>query len=212
GFISRGGHVNRRLHGHSGRSELAGRREERLIAGHGLKDTVFPILDVENDLQGERLMVFLAEQFVSGWKVVAQFHLQTFKGLDELHRVLAPSEFRLLHADFKRVHRLIVRLHIAIRQRTGRIDFRQACLSLIKKPSVLWRVEWARLNRNVAIDADETLDFVPERRKIGGLSNGAVTSPFVLLGEPKIEGLVTDGHAIFAEKDAEQPVERAGNL
>ena len=71
-------------------------------------------------------MVFLAEHLVALREVVAFLHLQAFERLDQLHRVLAALELRLLHAELEGVHRLEVRLHVAVGQRTGRIDLPSA--------------------------------------------------------------------------------------
>ena len=74
------------------------------------------------------------------------------------------------------------------------------------------RVERPFEDRNVAIDADEALDLVAERRQVGRFGDGAVTGPFVLLGQADVEGLVADGHPVAAEEDAEETVELAGDL
>ena len=67
-------------------------------------------------------MVFLAQRLAALWEVVTFRHLEPFQRLDQLRRVLAALEARLLHGDFERIHGLEVRLHVAIGQRPGRID------------------------------------------------------------------------------------------
>src|SRR5207247_4901130 len=67
-------------------------------------------------------------------------------------------------------------------------------------------------DRDVAIDADEALDLVAERGKIGGLGDSAVARPFVLPGQAEIERLVADRHPVLAEEDAEEAVEGAPDL
>ena len=100
-------------------------------------------------------------------KVVTQFHLQTLERLDELHRVFTAAEFRLLHADLERIHRLEVRLHIAIGQRTRWVDLRQPYFRFVEKFLVLRRIEGAILNWDVPVDSDEAFDLIAERGKIG---------------------------------------------
>src|SRR5215831_1401195 len=212
GFFGRGGRVNGWLHLQSGRSELAGRREECLVAGDGFDDAVFPVLDVENDLQWKRLMVLFTEQFVTSEEIVTHFHLQAFKRLDQLHRVLTAFELGPFHADLQSVHRLEVCLHVPIGQRARWIDLRQPDLGLIEEFLVMRRVKRTLEYRDVSINADEPLDLVAECRKISRLCNGAIAGPFVLLRQSKIVGLVSDGYAVLAEKDPEQPVELAGDL
>src|ERR1043166_7007607 len=96
--------------------ELAGGRHDRLLFRDRLDDVVLAVLDVEDELADERLVVLFPHGLVALREVVAFLHLQALEGFDELHRVLAASEAALLHADLERVHRLEVRLHVAIRQ------------------------------------------------------------------------------------------------
>src|SRR4029453_6894576 len=70
GLVGRDGTGNSRLHRNLGRGELAGRREERLVAGYRFDDAVFPILEVEDDLPRERLMIFLTKQVFAGREIV----------------------------------------------------------------------------------------------------------------------------------------------
>ena len=126
--------------------------------------------------------------------------------------VLAALELRLLHADLERVHRLVVRLHVAVGQRAGRIDLLQPRLGLVEELLVVRRVERRVEHRDVAVDADEAVDLVAERRQVGRFRDRAVAGPLVLLGQAEIEGLVADGHAVLAEEDAEQAVEIAADL
>src|SRR5262249_33468876 len=133
----RGWRVDSGVRRHLRRGEFAGRREESLVAGDRLDDAVLAVFDVEDDLQRKRLVIFLAEQLVSGREVVTQFHLQALKRLDELHRVFAAAEFRQFHADLERVHRLVVRLDVAIRQRPRWVDLRQPRFGFVEEFLVL---------------------------------------------------------------------------
>ena len=63
-------------------------------------------------------MVLLAQDLVALREVVAFLHLQPFQGLDQLHGVLAAAEAGLLHADLERIHGFIIRLHVAVGERT----------------------------------------------------------------------------------------------
>jgi len=74
------------------------------------------------------------------------------------------------------------------------------------------RIERTRLNRDISVDADEAFNLVTQCRKVGGLCNRAIAGPLLLLGQAQIIGLVADGHTIFAEEDAKQPVELTGDL
>ena len=77
---------------------------------------------------------------------------------------------------------------------------------------VVRRVERALEHRDVAVDANEALDFVAERRQVDRLGDGAIAGPFVLLGEAEVESLVADGDAVLAEEDTKHPIETSGDL
>jgi hypothetical protein len=49
-------------------------------------------------------------------EVVPFLHLEPFQGLDQLRRILAAAESRLLHSDLEGIHGLVVRLHVAVWQ------------------------------------------------------------------------------------------------
>ena len=80
-----------------------------LLGEHAKACSLLAITAAQPDLPPSRI--------VAGREVVAQLHLQALERLDELHRVFAAAEFRLLHADFERVHCFKVRLNVAVRQR-----------------------------------------------------------------------------------------------
>src|SRR5262245_58139406 len=67
-------------------------------------------------------------------------------------------------------------------------------------------------HRHVAVDADEALDLVAERRQVDRLGDGAVARPLVLLGEAEIESLIAYCYAVLSEENAEQTIEVALDL
>src|SRR5258708_5983271 len=168
-------------------------------------------LDLEDELAHERLMVLLAEHLVALREVVAFLHLQAFERLDELHRVVAAAEARFLHADLYGIHRFIIRLHVAVGRWTSGIDHLEADTCLFQELLVRGRVERTFENRKVAIDADEALDFVAERRQIGRFRDGAVSGPLVLPGQTEIVDLVADGDPIRRE-DAQEAIKVPSDL
>ena len=93
-------------------------------------------LDLEDELADERLVIFLADHAAALREVVAFLHHQAFERLDQLHGVLAALELRLLHAELERVDRLVVRLHVAVGQRAGRIDLGQPRLGFVEELAV----------------------------------------------------------------------------
>src|SRR5262245_56418702 len=97
-----------------GGGELAGRREKCLLLRDHLGDARLGVLDLEDELADEGLVVFLAQYLVALREVVALLHLEPFQRFDQLHRVLAAAEARLLHAELQGVDRLEVRLHVAV--------------------------------------------------------------------------------------------------
>src|SRR5262249_25033912 len=94
--------------------ELACRREDRLLLPDHLHDLVLAALDREDELAQEGLVVLLAERLVPLREVVALLDLHPLEGLDELHRVLAPAEARLLDPQLQEVRGLEIRLHVAV--------------------------------------------------------------------------------------------------
>src|SRR6516162_4824647 len=122
--------------------ELASGRNDCFFLCYDVQDAVLAILDVEYELAQERLVIFLSEHLVTLREIIALLHLQTLKGLDELHGVLAPLIARFFHADLQRVHRFVIGLRIAVGQRPSWVDLLQACDRIIKKLLVMGRVEW----------------------------------------------------------------------
>src|SRR5258705_9680733 len=121
--------------------ELARRWDERLFLGDRFQELVLVVLDREDELAQERLVVFLPDRLVALREVVALLHFHAFQGLDQVHRVLAAAEPRLLHAELQEVHRLEVRLHIAVRQRARRIDLLELDDGLVEELLVVRRVQ-----------------------------------------------------------------------
>src|SRR5206468_12807399 len=64
----------------------------------------------------------------------------------------------------------------------------------------------------VAIDPDEPLDLLTERRQVRGLGDGAVAGVLVLLGEAEIVDRAREADGVGAEEDAEEAVEGAADL
>src|SRR5262249_39729660 len=92
--------------------ELARGRDERLLLWDHFQEFVLVVLDREDELAQEGLVVLLAERLVALREVVALLDFHPLEGLDELHRVLATAEPRLLDPELQEVHRLEVRLDI----------------------------------------------------------------------------------------------------
>src|SRR5262249_35718027 len=192
--------------------ELAGRREDRLLLRDDLEDMVLAALHVEDELLEEGLVVVLPEGLVALPEVRAFLPLQAFQRLDELHRVLAALEARLLDAELERVQRLVVRLDVAVRQRSRGVDLLEAGHRLVHELLVVRRVERSLQHRQVAVGAHEALDLGAQSGQVRRLGDGAVAGPLVLLGEAEVERLVADRHPVLAEEDAEEPVEAPGDL
>src|SRR5262245_6735406 len=192
--------------------ELACRGNQGLFLRDHLEELVLAILDREDELAQERLVVFLAERLVALGEVVALLDLHPFEGLDELHRVLAPAEARLLDSQFQEVHGLEVRLDVAVRQRAGRVDLLEGRDGLVEELLVVGRVERRVHDGHVAVDPDEPLDLLAERRQVGRLGDGAVAGILVLLGQPEVVNGAREVDGVGAEEDAEQSVERAADL
>src|SRR2546425_2721946 len=157
--------------------ELAGRWEGRRLLGDDFHDPVLAVTNLKDELTNEGLVVVLAERLVSLREVIALLDLQTLERLDELHRVLAPAETRLLHAELQEVHRLIVRLHVAVGQRAARVDLLEPRHGFVEELLVRGGVQRRLEHRYVAIDPDEALDLVAEGWQVRGLGDGAVAGP-----------------------------------
>src|SRR5574341_2074596 len=192
--------------------ELAGGRNDRLLLRHDRHDLVLAAAELVEELPKERLVVLLAEELVPLREVVALLHLQALERLDELHRVLAPAEARLLHADLEGVYALEVRLHVAVRRRAARVDGLEPGQGVVEEPLVVRRVQYALQHRHVAVDAHEALALGADRRQAGGHRHRPVAGEPVLLREPEVEALGDEGDALRAEEDPEQPVEVAADL
>src|SRR5215510_6720721 len=166
--------------------ELARRRDERLFLGDRFQELVLVVLDGEDELPDEGLMVFFPDRLVALREVVALLDVHPLQGLDQVHRVLAAPEAGFRHPELQEVHRLEVRLHVAVRQRAGRIDLLELDDGLIEELLVVWRVQRRVHHRNVAVDAHEPFDLLTERRQVRGLGDGAVAGILVLLGEAEV--------------------------
>src|SRR5262245_17768672 len=140
--------------------KLAGRREDRRLLGADFYDPGLAVTDLDDELAEECLVVIFAERLVPLREVVALRDLQALERLDELHRVFAPAEGRLLHAELQEVHRLEVRLHVSIGQRAARVDLLQPRHGLVKELLVRGSVQRRLEHRHVAIDPDKALDLV----------------------------------------------------
>src|SRR5258705_12677102 len=123
--------------------ELAGRRDERLLLGNRLQELVLVVLDREDELAQERLVIFLPDRLVALREVIAFLDVHAFQGLDQVHRVLAAAEPGLLHAELQEVHRLEGRLHVAVRQRAGRVELLELDDGLVEKLLLVRRVKRA---------------------------------------------------------------------
>src|SRR5262249_21077437 len=118
--FARGRLLKRKIERHL--RELAGWRADRLLLWNHLEDAVLAGVHVEDELTQEGLVILLAQYLVALREVVTFLHLEPFQRLDQLHRVLAAAEFRFLHAELEGVDRLVIRLHVAVGQRTRGID------------------------------------------------------------------------------------------
>jgi hypothetical protein len=157
-------------------------------------------------------VIGLAQRLVALREVVAFLHFEALERLDQLVGVVAAVELRRDHGDLYGVHGLVVRLHVAIGQWPRRVDLGQSCFGFIEEPVQIGSIKRPLEYRDVAIDGDEPFDLVAEGGQIGRFANGAVAGPFVLFGNTEVVGLITNRHAVFAEEDAEQAVEIAGDL
>ena len=151
---------------------------DRLFLRDHFEDPVLAVLDVENELAQERLVILLAQHLVALREVVAFLHLEPLQGLDQLHGVLAAFEARLLHADLEGVHGLVVRLHVAVRQRPGRVDLLQTHHRIVEELLVVRGVERGIHHRHIAVDADEAFDLAPSAGKV--VDSAMAPSPAIL--------------------------------
>src|SRR5246127_470773 len=115
------------------RSELAGRGNDGLVLWNHVEHLELTAFDGVEELVEEGLVIGLAQRLVPLREVIAELHLEPLQRLDQLHRVLARLELRHLHAELERVHGLVVRLHVAVGQRAGRIDPGQSLLGLVEE-------------------------------------------------------------------------------
>src|SRR2546425_12476065 len=104
------------------------------------RSTVFVVLDLEDELAQEGLVVLLAEGLVALRKIVALLDVHALQRLDQLHRVVTAAEPGPLHAEFEEVHRLKVRLDVAVRKRPGRVDLLESRHRLVEELLVVRRV------------------------------------------------------------------------
>src|SRR5262245_33824359 len=181
--------------------ELARRRDERLFLGDRFQELVLVVLDREDELAQERLMVFLPDRLVTLREVVTLLDVHALQGLDQIVRVLTAAEPGLLHAELQEVHRLEVRLDVAVRQRAGRIDLLELDHGLVEELLVVRRVQRWVHHRDVAVDAHEPFDLLPERRQVRGFGDGAVAGVLVLLGEAEVVDSVREADGVGAEED-----------
>src|SRR5712691_9508252 len=121
--------------------ELAGGWEERLLLGNDVQDLVLAALDREDELAQEGLVVLFAERLIALGEVVALLDLHSLEGLDELHRVLAAAEARLLDAELQEVRGLEVRLHVPVRERPRRVDLLEGHHRFVEELLVVRGVE-----------------------------------------------------------------------
>src|SRR3990172_7508692 len=192
--------------------ELARGRHDRLFLRDDLQDLVVAAADLVQELAEERLVVILAEELVALGEVVALLHLEPLERPDELHRVLAPAEARLLHAELEGVHALVVRLDVAVGARPARIHGLEPGPRVVEEPLVGRGVQHAREDRHVAVDADEAVALGADGGQARGNRHRAIAGEAVLLREPEVVGLGGEGDALGAEEDPEQPVEAARDL
>ena len=104
-----------------------------LSPGTTSAEVVGAACDLEDEFVQEGLMVFLAQRLVALREVVAFLHLEAFERLDQLHGIVAALELRHFHADLHGVQRLVVRLHVFVRQRTRRIDLCQPRFGFVEE-------------------------------------------------------------------------------
>src|SRR5438094_537845 len=138
--------------------------------------------------------------------------LHALERLDELHRILTSTESRLLDAELEEVHRLEVGLHVAVGIGARGIHLLEQDLRFLEELLVVRRVERLGKYGDVAVDPDEALDLVAERREMRRLGDGAVARVLAVPEQSEIEGLVGERHRIGAEHDREDAVEGARDL
>src|SRR6266850_7046350 len=192
--------------------EFTSGRDDGLFLRDRFQQLVLVVLDLEDELAQERLVVFLPDRLVALREIVAFLDLHPLQGLDQVHRVFPAAEPRLLHAELQEVHRLEVRLHVAVRQRARRIDLLEGRDRLVEELLVMRRVQRRVHHRDVAVDADEPLDLLAQRRQVGRLRDGAVAGILVLLGQTEVVDRAREVDRVGAEEDAEETVEATADL
>src|ERR1700730_4394300 len=106
----------------AGSGEFAFRREDGLFLRDHIEDPILAFVDVEDELADEGLVILFAQGLVALREIVSLLHFEAFQRLDQLRRVLASAKAGFLHAELERVHRLEIRLDIAVGERRGRVD------------------------------------------------------------------------------------------
>ena len=127
-------------------------------------------------------MVLLAQDLVALGEVGALLHLEPLEGGDQLVAVFAALEARFLDPDFDGVHRLEIRLDIAVGQRAGKPGLLEAVDRLVQEGVKMRRIERRVEHRHIAVDPDKTLDLVAESRQLRGDGDRTVAGKFVFLG------------------------------
>ena len=168
-------------------------------------DLIGAALHLEDDLAHERLVVLLAQHLVAGREVGALLHLEPFEGGDQLVAVVAALEAGFLDAELDGVHRLEIRLDIAVGQRARQSDLLQPVDRLVEEGVQIGRVERRVEYRHIAVDADKPLDLVAERRQLARYGDRAVAGAFVFLGKAEIIALVDDVDRIGPKKIKNSP-------
>ena len=192
--------------------ELAGGGHHGLVLGDHFEDLELAAAELEEELAREGLVILLAQRLVPLREVVALLHLEASSSLDELHRVLAAAEAGLLHADLEGIDALVVRLHVAVRKRAGRVDLLQAGRRVLEEVLVGRGVEHAFEDGDIPVDADEAVTLAAEGGHVHGDRDRPVAGDLVLLAEAEIEALRHEGDALRAEEDSEDAVEAAADL
>src|SRR5207247_3213162 len=134
-------------------------------------------------------------------EVGALLHLETFQRRDQLVAVFAALEARFLDPDLDGVHRLVIRLDIAVGERTAKPGLLEAVDRLVQEGMKMRRVERRVEHRHITVDPDKTLDLVAERRQLSRDGDRAVAGEFVFLEEAQIVALGDDADRIWAEED-----------
>src|SRR5271167_992881 len=196
----------------SSSGKMAGRRHYRLLPLDRVENMVFPVLDFEDELTREGLMVFFAQHLVAGREIGAFLYFEGFERGNQLWRVFASLKMRFLDPELKRVDRLEVGLHVTVGERPRGVDLFQAGERLVIESVQVRRVERLVEHRQIAVDADKSLDLLAQRRQLGRGGDGAVAGKFVFLGEPKVIALIDKVDRIRAKENKKQAVEISTDL